>query len=55
MVMTTVADLAADVKAGGIDRHALILVGPAVDRPPGRDGLRSKLYSSGFSHGYRSA
>lgn len=55
IVMTTVADLAADVKAGGIDRHALILVGPAVDRPPGHDGLRSKLYSSGFSHGYRSA
>jgi precorrin-4/cobalt-precorrin-4 C11-methyltransferase len=55
MVMTTVADLAAEVRACGIDRHALIVVGPAVGRPQGRDGVRSNLYAAGFSHGYRRA
>jgi precorrin-4/cobalt-precorrin-4 C11-methyltransferase len=55
MVMTTVADLAAEVWAAGIDRHALIVVGPAVDRPPSQEGRRSNLYAGGFSHAYRSA
>jgi precorrin-4/cobalt-precorrin-4 C11-methyltransferase len=55
MMMTRVADLVAEVKAGGIERHALIVVGPAVDRQQGRDGSHSKLYAAGFSHGYRIA
>lgn len=54
IMMTTAADLAAEVRAAGIHRHALIVVGPAVDRDQSQDGLRSNLYSTGFSHGYRS-
>jgi precorrin-4/cobalt-precorrin-4 C11-methyltransferase len=54
MVMTTVAGLSAEVKASGIHRHALIIAGPAVERPQDQMGLRSNLYSAGFSHAYRS-
>jgi precorrin-4/cobalt-precorrin-4 C11-methyltransferase len=55
MIMTRIADLAQTLQQAGIDRHAMILVGPAVGRC--RDGkmARSRLYDSGFSHGYRPA
>jgi precorrin-4/cobalt-precorrin-4 C11-methyltransferase len=45
----TLADIAARTAAAGITRTALILVG----RSLALGGARSKLYDSGFSHGYR--
>ena len=53
IMLTTPADLAAAVRAAGIDRHALIVMGPAVDRQQGQEGMRSNLYAAGFSHGCR--
>ena len=49
-----IAELAGAVKSAGIDRHALVLVGPAVTTTDDAE-LRSKLYDKAFSHGYRSA
>ena len=51
----TLADIAAQVKAAGISRQALIMVGAAfAPRAPG-DLKRSKLYDESFSHGFRRA
>jgi precorrin-4/cobalt-precorrin-4 C11-methyltransferase len=49
----TLADIAARVRAAGIDRQALIIVGDVLAAR--REGLRatSLLYDSGFSHGFR--
>jgi precorrin-4/cobalt-precorrin-4 C11-methyltransferase len=47
----TLADIAAKVKEEGIGRTAMIVVGRALER----SGAVSKLYSGGFSHGYRKA
>jgi precorrin-4/cobalt-precorrin-4 C11-methyltransferase len=55
MIATTAGRLAADSRSAGIDRLAVILVGPALDHPSAMDALRSKLYDKRFSHGYRSA
>ncbi len=55
IIMTRVGDLAARVLENRIDRHALILVGPAVDRQQDHAEVRSKLYDPEFDHGYRSA
>ncbi|MFZ0133048.1 MAG: precorrin-4 C(11)-methyltransferase [Desulfobacterales bacterium] len=55
IVMTRAADLAGALRKAGIDRHALILVGPALGRRPDVDSVRSKLYDRGFSHGYRTS
>jgi precorrin-4/cobalt-precorrin-4 C11-methyltransferase len=43
-----IADLAESVKKAGIDRHALVLVGPAVDVNADAETLRSKLYDGAF-------
>jgi precorrin-4/cobalt-precorrin-4 C11-methyltransferase len=55
VIATTVAKLSADASSAGIDRLAVIMVGPALDHPAALDALRSKLYDKRFSHGYRSA
>lgn len=49
----TLADIAAKVRAAGIDRQALILVGDVLAAR--REGLRAKslLYAKDFGHGYR--
>lgn len=47
IVRGTLADLPS--KAGGIERTALIIVGPALRR----EGPASRLYDRAFSHGYR--
>lgn len=47
IIRGTLADL--PPKAGGIERTALIMVGPAL----GREGPASRLYDRAFSHGYR--
>lgn len=52
IVRGTLADIAAKVRAEGITRQAIILVGKAVGAGPG-EYARSKLYDSSFSHGFR--
>jgi len=49
--LATIADL---VKDSGIERQALILVGPVLSAREGELQARSKLYDQGFSHGFRS-
>jgi precorrin-4/cobalt-precorrin-4 C11-methyltransferase len=53
VVEGTLADIAAKVRAAGIDRQALIIVGDVL--AVRREGLRAKslLYDRGFSHGFR--
>jgi precorrin-4/cobalt-precorrin-4 C11-methyltransferase len=53
VVEGTLADIAAKVRAAGIDRQALIIVGDVLAAR--REGLRAKslLYDRGFSHGFR--
>jgi precorrin-4/cobalt-precorrin-4 C11-methyltransferase len=48
------SDIAAQVKEAGIERQALILVGPALAAREGRLKTLSKLYDKGFIHGFRS-
>jgi precorrin-4/cobalt-precorrin-4 C11-methyltransferase len=50
----TLADIAEKVRAAGIDRQALIIVGDVLAAR--REGLKAKslLYDQGFSHGFRS-
>jgi precorrin-4/cobalt-precorrin-4 C11-methyltransferase len=53
VVEGTLADIAEKVRAAGIDRQALIIVGDVLAAR--RDGLKAKslLYDRGFSHGFR--
>lgn len=53
IVEGTLADIAAKVRAAGIERQALIIVGDVLAAR--REGLkaRSLLYDDGFSHGFR--
>jgi precorrin-4/cobalt-precorrin-4 C11-methyltransferase len=56
ILWTSVIDLARDISEAGVNRQALILVGPAVEAvAAGKDSPKSKLYDAAFSHGYRSA
>jgi precorrin-4/cobalt-precorrin-4 C11-methyltransferase len=55
ILYTTAARLAHDVRAAGIDRQALIVVGPALESGAEGATTRSKLYDLRFSHGYRLA
>lgn len=48
--VTTLGNLAASMKAAGITKHALIIIGECLD-PDG--SARSLLYHPGFSHGER--
>ncbi len=53
---TPIGKLADTCKKNGITRHALIIVGYAVDACQGNTSLiKSKLYDAGFTHGYRKA
>jgi precorrin-4/cobalt-precorrin-4 C11-methyltransferase len=49
----TLATIAALVKESGIERQALILVGPALAAREGQLQARSKLYDREFAHGFR--
>jgi precorrin-4/cobalt-precorrin-4 C11-methyltransferase len=49
----TLATIAGLVKEAGIERQALIMVGPALAARQGPLKARSKLYDQGFSHGFR--
>jgi precorrin-4/cobalt-precorrin-4 C11-methyltransferase len=52
VVRCSVATLAEALAEEGIDRTAMILVGPAL---AGAEGRRSHLYDPAFAHGYRDA
>lgn len=55
-IWTTAARLADDMKEAGINKHALIIVGKALDiQKIGGDAPKSKLYDSSFSHEFRFA
>ncbi len=54
IISTRLDALVKTVETAGIDRHAVIMVGPAMADPSAQEGLRSKLYHKDFSHGYRS-
>jgi precorrin-4/cobalt-precorrin-4 C11-methyltransferase len=53
IIQCTLADLAEQVRAAGIDRQALIIVGDVLAAR--REGLKAKslLYDGEFSHGFR--
>ncbi len=54
ILYTTVENLATTCETHGITRHALIIVGKAVEASQGNTELiKSKLYDADFSHGYR--
>ncbi|MGB8992915.1 MAG: precorrin-4 C(11)-methyltransferase [Desulfobaccales bacterium] len=53
LIRGTLATIAGLVKAAGIERQALILVGPALAARQGRLKARSKLYDQSFTHGFR--
>jgi precorrin-4/cobalt-precorrin-4 C11-methyltransferase len=53
MLHGTLATIAGLVKASGIERQALILVGPALAVRARGLQARSKLYDQGFTHGFR--
>jgi precorrin-4/cobalt-precorrin-4 C11-methyltransferase len=49
----TLSTIAGLVQASGIERQALIMVGPALAARAGDLPARSKLYDKNFSHGFR--
>ena len=53
IIATRIGKLAQTARSKGINRLAVILVGPAVDHPSALNVLRSKLYDKDFTHGYR--
>jgi precorrin-4/cobalt-precorrin-4 C11-methyltransferase len=53
LIRGTLASIAALVKEAGLERQALIMVGPALAARDGQLQARSKLYDGGFSHGFR--
>ena len=53
IIRGTLADIAEKVKQAGIERQALILVGPALAAREGRLKALSKLYDRTFPHGFR--
>ncbi|MDR2726096.1 MAG: precorrin-4 C(11)-methyltransferase [Candidatus Adiutrix sp.] len=56
LVWTTCGQLAETLKAEGLDRHTLILAGPAIAALRGQGPApASRLYDPGFSHGHRAA
>jgi precorrin-4/cobalt-precorrin-4 C11-methyltransferase len=54
IIRGTLADIADQVKQAGIERQALILVGPALAAREGSLKALSKLYDKTFAHGFRS-
>jgi precorrin-4/cobalt-precorrin-4 C11-methyltransferase len=54
IIRGNLATIAALVKAAGLERQALIMVGPALAAREGQLKARSKLYDESFRHGFRS-
>lgn len=55
VLRSTLGDIAAKAAEAGVCRQALLIVGRALSDPAAEDGAASKLYDTGFSHGYRSS
>jgi precorrin-4 methylase len=53
IIRGTLATIAGLARQAGIERQALILVGPALSALEARLQARSKLYDRSFSHGFR--
>ena len=53
LIRGTLSTIAGLVQASGIERQALILVGPALAARDGELKARSKLYDQAFTHGFR--
>ena len=53
LIRGTLSTIAGLVKDSGIERQALIMVGPALGARDGELKARSKLYDQSFSHGFR--
>ena len=53
VVITAASRLADEVRAAGIDRQALIIVGDALRVRSGEGTARSRLYDASFAHGFR--
>jgi precorrin-4/cobalt-precorrin-4 C11-methyltransferase len=53
LIRGTLSTIAGQVEAAGIERQALIMVGPALSAREGDLPARSKLYDKDFSHGFR--
>jgi precorrin-4/cobalt-precorrin-4 C11-methyltransferase len=53
IISGALSDIAGKVKEAGIERQALILVGPALAARQGRLRALSKLYDKNFAHGFR--
>jgi len=53
MIRGTLGTIAGLVQAAGIQRQALIMVGPVLSARDGELKARSKLYDQAFSHGFR--
>jgi precorrin-4/cobalt-precorrin-4 C11-methyltransferase len=53
IIVTKVGQLARTAGDSGIQRLAVIVVGPALEDPLTMKKLRSKLYAKEFTHGYR--
>jgi precorrin-4/cobalt-precorrin-4 C11-methyltransferase len=53
LIRGTLGTIAGLVKDAGIERQALILVGPALAAREGKLKARSKLYDQDFAHGFR--
>ena len=54
-IRSTLAEIAGAVKASGIRRQALVLIGEVFDSGEGTERKRSKLYDESFEHGFRKA
>jgi precorrin-4/cobalt-precorrin-4 C11-methyltransferase len=53
IICGALSDISSKVKEAGIERQALILVGPALAARQGRLQALSKLYDKNFAHGFR--
>jgi precorrin-4/cobalt-precorrin-4 C11-methyltransferase len=53
MIRGTLGTIAGLVQAAGIERQALIMVGPVLAAREGDLKARSKLYDANFAHGFR--
>jgi len=53
LIRGTLGTIAGLVQAAGIERQALIMVGPALSARDGKLKARSKLYDESFSHAFR--
>jgi precorrin-4/cobalt-precorrin-4 C11-methyltransferase len=53
LIRGTLGTIAGLVKVSGIERQALIMVGPVLAARKGELKARSKLYDQAFSHGFR--